>query len=608
MAFSVSPAVTIREVDATSTLSSTASTKAAIAGVFRWGPVGERTLVTDETNLVSRFGIPTDFNAETFFVAADFLAYSNGLYVTRVIEDANTAATSDDVFVAKYPGALGNSLKVSYVTGTSSFKTTIFEANTVTANVEFGTTEIVFDYDPDIPVAVGDIIRLGNTVIGFQNLPVSSITEDIIDANTSTYTINSSTRYSLTADNINELKVERLWGNSGSIGEAPSANTFHLAVIDNDGTITGEAGSILELYQNISTDVSAKTEDGVSNYYGDILENQSSWISKGSAAVDTSVDSSSYDVLTGGTDGNGETGTPISFGAVALGYDLYRNSEVVDIAFILQGRALGGANATGVANYIIQNLCENRKDCMAFVSPSKASVVGIANEYTKLTNVRSFRQSLQNSSYMFVDSGYKYRYDKYNDKYRWVPLNGDMAGLAARVDPWVSPAGYKRGIIKNVVKLAFDPSKEYRDELYPFGINPVFTQSGQGRILLGDRTGFGDNTSAFAHINVRRLFIEVEKTIAAYARTILFDFNDSTTQAKFKNSVEPYLRDIQGRRGITDFRVVVDSRVNTPDVIDSQRFKGHIFIKPARSINFIELSFIATPSGIVFDELIGQNL
>ena len=205
-----------------------------------------------------------------------------------------------------------------------------------------------------------------------------------------------------------------------------------------------------------------------------------------------------------------------------------------------------------------------------------------------------------------MDSGYKYRYDKYNDVYRWVPLNGDIAGLCARIEPWESPAGYKRGIIKNIVKLAFNPNKAQRDELYANDVNPVMSQAGQGTLLFGDKTGLG-RSSAFDRINVRRLFIVVEKAIATVSASFLFDINDEFTQTEFRNTVEPFLRDIKGRRGITDFRVVSDSRVNTPDVIDRNIFRANIFIKPARTINFIELTFIATRTGISFEEIVGQQ-
>jgi phage tail sheath protein FI len=309
--------------------------------------------------------------------------------------------------------------------------------------------------------------------------------------------------------------------------------------------------------------------------------------------------------MTGGT--NGVSETAISFGNTAIAYDQFNNTEQYDIAFILQGKANTGTN---LANYIISNIVESRKDCILFVSPARDLMLSgnnvLASRNAIITNLIAYRNALQSSSYWFMDTGYKYRFDKYNNTFRWVPMNGDMAGLAARVDPWESPAGYKRGIIKNVIKLAFNPNKAERDRLYGSDINSVISQAGQGTLLFGDKTGLG-RSSAFDRLNVRRLFIVVEKAIATVSASLLFDFNDEFTQTEFRNLVDPFLRDIKGKRGITDFRVVSDSRVNTPDVIDRNIFRANIFIKPARTINYIELTFIATRTGISFEELVGQQ-
>jgi phage tail sheath protein FI len=352
--------------------------------------------------------------------------------------------------------------------------------------------------------------------------------------------------------------------------------------------------------------------DGTTNYYVDILANRSSWIKAigtgegdnvPSAALTGSFTSPIYESLSGGADGVGEASIP--FGKIALGYDLYKDPNDVDISALICGKS----TSANLANYLTQNIAESRKDCVVYASPTYANVVAPANPTDKMNNAIAFRNSLTSSSYLVIDTGYKYRYDKYNDIYRWVPLNGDIAGLAARVESWESPAGYKRGVIKNVVKLAFNPNKAQRDQLYGSDVNPVISQVGQGVLLFGDKTALGTATgSAFTRINVRRLFITVEKAIATVAASFLFDFNDEFTQTQFKNLVEPFLRDIQGRRGIIDFRVVSDATVNTPDVIDRNIFRGNIFIKPARSINVIELTFVATRTGVEFDEIVGQPL
>ena len=283
---------------------------------------------------------------------------------------------------------------------------------------------------------------------------------------------------------------------------------------------------------------------------------------------------------------------------------MFANADTVDVALVL-----GGPAESTVAGYLIDNIAESRKDCVVFISPPKAAVVD--NFGNELTDILTYRNTTLNksSSYAVLDSGWKYQYDKYADVYRWVPLNGDIAGLAARTDrerdPWYSPAGLNRGIIKNVIKLAWNPNKTDRDDLYVKGVNPVVSFSGEGTLLYGDKTLLS-RPSAFDRINVRRLFIVLEKAISRAARSSLFEFNDQFTRAQFVSLVEPFLRDVQGRRGITDFRVVCDETNNTGEVIDRNEFVGDIYIKPARSINFITLSFVATRSDVSFSTVIGR--
>ena len=281
---------------------------------------------------------------------------------------------------------------------------------------------------------------------------------------------------------------------------------------------------------------------------------------------------------------------------------MFKASNEIDVSFVLGGKSDDNGN---LGTYLISNIAEYRKDAIAFISPAKSDVVDESKSEAKLANIIAFKNGLPSSSYSVIDSGYKYRYDRYNDVYRYTPLNGDIAGLASRVEPFESPAGFRKGVIKNVVKLAFNPNKAQRDQLYSNEVNPVMAQSGRGVVLFGDKTGLGGN-SAFDSINVRRLFIAVEKAIANAAESFLFELNDEFTQAQFKGIVEPFLRDIQGKRGIVDFRVVSDTTVNTPSVIDSGKFRANIFIKPARSINVIELTFVATRSGVEFEEIVGS--
>jgi len=632
MAFSVSPSVIVREVDASAAVPSVATPPAAVAGVFRWGPVEDPILITSENELTSRFGTPNDNNFETFFVAADYLSYANALYVTRADNGATTAsATTYDAnnvvieaaaFDAKYAGALGNSIDIAYVKGADfedSFATvgTIPEDkitnDTLKQEIDFNTSTVLFEVATDdrvTSVAVGDVIEIGNDSVGYQELVVSTVAErqltdaGIVTSNTALtaayeYDIDFTSNYTLAETNLNLLSMKKKWAYSNIFGKAPDTNNYHIAVIDNDGVISGTADTVLEIFENVSTTNGASLDDGTNNYYVDVIENQSSWVSVANTTHFASQ-TSAYETLVAGTDGTTESATTLS--ALAAAYDTFKNSNEIDVSFILQGKGDDNAN---LANYIVSNIAEDRKDCVAFLSPSREAVVTELKTNAKLTKAIAYRNKVQNSSYTFFDSGYKYRYDKYNDVYRYVPLNGDMAGLASRVEPFESPAGFRKGVIKNVVKLAFNPTKAQRDQLYGSDINPVVSQVGQGIVLFGDKTGLGA-TSAFDRLNVRRLFISVEKAIANAAQNFMFELNDEYTQTQFKNIVEPFLRDIQGRRGIIDFRVISDATVNTPAVIDQNKFRANIFIKPARSINVIELTFVATRSGVEFDEIVGS--
>ena len=421
-----------------------------------------------------------------------------------------------------------------------------------------------------------------------------------------TATVETTTAY--TGIDTGTMYYDRGWGDADQFDSAPtSTSNLHIVVKDKDGEITGTAGTILETYENVSETPGAKKADGSSNFVTDILLNNSNWISLAEDHGDDLNGFQSHRELTGGSDGRDEKA--ISLGNLALGYDTFQDATKVDVSFILQGKARG-QNGYELANYIIDNIAESRRDCVAFVSPHYFGTGGDAgsNEIDTSQEVVDWAASVSASTYAVVDSGYKYQYDKYADAYRWVPLNGDIAGLCARTDdlrdPWFSPAGYNRGSVKNVVKLKINPNKSQRDLLYKNGINPVITQPGQGTVLFGDKT-YAGKTSAFDRINVRRLFIVLEKTIANAAKSTLFEFNDEFTRATFRNLVEPFLRDVQGRRGIYDFKVICDETNNTGQVIDTNSFVGDIYIKPARSINFIQLNFVAVRTGVEFSEVVG---
>ena len=623
MAFSVSPSVIVREIDASAVIPATSTPPAAIAGVFRWGPVNEAILVTSEDDLVARFGKPTDNNYETFFTAADFLSYSNALYVVRAHDAAANSIAESTNFKAKYPGALGNSLEVSYVTP-GDYQEDIADVGDLFGAITFNSNTITFSTETATgiantivnSIAENDVIRIGNDSTGYQELYVSVVGSETTDGANSSVIVSFTNKYTLSELDLADLKVERKWRYSSLFGSASSAGHIHIVVRDKNGTITGSAGTILETFANVSTTVGAKLTDGTANYYKTVLENRSAWISASNTSITAAAPVTEYETLAGGADSLDESS--IGLGALATAYDLFADAKELDISFVLQGKANtvmvnNLPTHANLANYIVSNVVDKRRDCIAFLSPPKEAVVDIAASNSKLNAVIAFRNLVQSSSYWFMDSGYKYRYDKYNDVYRWVPLNGDIAGITSRTESWESPAGYKRGIIKNVIKIAFNPNKTQRDALYGANVNSVMSIAGQGILLFGDKTGQGGVTesgqigaSAFDRINVRRLFITVEKAIANAAEQFLFEFNDEFTRTQFKNLVEPFLRDIQGRRGIIDFRVISDETVNTPNVIDQSMFKANIFIKPARSINVIELTFVATRTGVEFDEIVGQ--
>jgi hypothetical protein len=639
MAFSVSPSVIVREVDASASVPAIATPPAAIAGVFRWGPVGEAVLVSSENELVSRFGTPDDDNYETFFVAADYLSYANALWVARADNGAYTATASDTTnantalhtfgsFDALYPGELGNSLEVAYsrsdnFEGEVAAKTDIPATRITGANSEIlatkqtiafnssNTTFEVLPADKVTNVNVGDIFVIGNDSVGYQELTVATFAEESRDAvgdETANTALITAYSYDLTFDNsyllaetdLNQLSITRKWAYSGLFGgKKPQAGNYHIAVLDEDGLITGTKGAAVEIYSDVSTTVGTKLSSGKTNYYKEVIDQESSWV-KVANTTHFEAQTSEYESLALGS--NGRTESAATLADLAGAYDLFKGANEIDVSFVLGGKSDDAGN---VGTYLISNITEYRKDCVAFISPAKSDVVDESKTEAKLKNVIDFRDSLPTSSYSVIDSGYKYRYDRYNDVYRYTPLNGDIAGLASRVEPFESPAGFRKGVIKNVVKLAFNPNKGQRDQLYSNEVNPVMSQVGQGIVLFGDKTGFGQN-SAFDSLNVRRLFIAVEKAIANAAESFLFELNDEFTQAQFKGIVEPFLRDIQGKRGIVDFRVVSDETVNTPAVIDQGKFRANIFIKPARSINVIELTFVATRSGVEFEEIVGS--
>jgi phage tail sheath protein FI len=631
MAFQVSPGVLVTEKDLTTVIPAVSVSIGAFAGFFKWGPLNDIQLVSTEDQLAKRFGKPDDDTATSFFTAANFLAYGIRLKVVRVADAAarNADSNGDGVriendddyatkagsltasFVARHPGVLGNSLRVSVCTSADAFKTTL--SNTFTGTRSTKTITVSGDLTDQI--VVGSILR--DRATGQQRSVVA------ISAGSTTTTITVDRALDKNISGQLELK----WEFADVCGVAPATSQYaetvggsndelHVVVVDTKGSFSGAAGTILERFVSVSKASDAKKEDASTNYYVDVINNASEYIRVGShvaeasetwgtEAADTDFTDIEADIqahnlpLSGGVDGAVSAGSDERI----AGYDLFKNSDAVDLSFVLLGEA-----TPSTAQYVINNICETRKDCVAFVSPEYADVVD--NRGNETESVKTFREALNvSSSYAVLDSGWKRQYDKYNDKMRWIPLNGDIAGLCARTDdiadPWYSPAGYNRGGIKNVVKLAWSPTKFERDELYVNGINPVITAPGQGTVLFGDKTLLG-RPSAFDRLNVRRLFIVLEKAIASAARFTLFEFNDTFTREQFRNLIEPYLRTVKARRGIYDFKVVCDESNNPAEVIDRNDFVGDIYIKPARSINTIQLNFVAVRTGVEFSEIVGK--
>ena len=634
MGFQISPGVVTTEVDLTTIVPAVSTVNGAFAGQFVWGPADKRVLIDSEVRLVNTFGKPDTNTYVSFFTAANFLAYGNNLKVVRSVgANANNATSSgtglkiinEDVWqntysggagsvgswAARYVGGMGNSLKVSICPSANSWRQNLTSAQSITANVVSGSAIVTLSANAFPYIAAGDVLSVG----ALANTEVVSIA-----ANGLLVTVNTGSLYTATS---NANPVTRSWGWTGYFDGAPgtsdyaatvsgSGDELHVIVIDEDGlfsTGVGGANTVLETYAYISKASDARTGDGSTNYYRDVIFNKSNyiywmdhltggtnWGNTAAGTTFTDVQANDYKSL---SDGKTESATTAT---LETSYDLFANPDEVDVSLLLSG----DANAT-VGTYLIQNIAEVRKDCVVFVSPTQANVVDQAGN--EVDNITSSRNSLPSSSYAVMDSGWKYTFDKYNNLYRYVPLNADIAGLCVRTDttndPWWSPAGFNRGQVKNAIKLAWNPTKTSRDELYKIGVNPVVAFPGEGTILFGDKT-LQTKPSAFDRINVRRLFIVLEKAISRAAKYSLFEFNDEFTRAQFVNMVEPFLRDVQGRRGIYDFRVVCDETNNTGEVIDRNEFIGDIYIKPAKSINFIQLNFVAVRTGVAFDEIVGR--
>ena len=640
MAFQVSPGVLVQERDLTRIIPAVSTSVGAIAVQFSKGPLDEIVTVSSEQELVDTFGKPNSTNFEDWFSAANFLQYSNALRVVRATntgllnatsntsgilikntqdyqDNYSTGSASIGTFAAREAGSYGNNLQVSTCPSATAYSTAaVTTVNDATTAV--GDTTVTLTAGTDINV--GDIVEFSTTAAG-TDYDGYKYRVTVVATNDITFVRADSGQGGLQVALTNGANVKRYWRYYDQVAGAPGTSPYasersgvndeiHVVVVDQDGGISGTAGTILEVFDSASKAADAKSPQGDSNYYVDVIYNKSkyvywmdhnssgsNWGSNASGTTFTAVNVPTLESLSGGSDGS-----TVTVGQRKTAYEKFQDAETVDIGLIIGGTC----SATHIDNLI--TIAENRKDAIAFVSPERADVVNVTSANTQTLNVIDAYSSIRSSSYVMFDSGYKYQYDRYSDVYRYVPLNGDMAGLAARTDliadSWYSPAGFNRGNVRGAVKLAYNPNKTQRDDLYRSRINPVVTFPGQGTVLFGDKTGLSA-PSAFDRINVRRLFITLEKAISTASKFQLFEFNDEFTRANFRNIVEPFLREVQGRRGITDFLVVCDETNNTGDVIDRNEFVAEIYVKPARSINFITLTFRATRTGVSFEEIAG---
>jgi phage tail sheath protein FI len=564
MAFQLSPGVQVTERDLTSVVPAVGTSIGGTAGVFQWGPAEEITTISSENELVSRFGKPSTTNTDyrTWLAAASFLAYTGTLKVVRAI---NTAARNS---TAGVDGAAATGALIKNRTDQDQNFNSGGQADGMWAAKWAG--------------SIGDSLK-----VSFAD-----------SSDYAAWAYKAQFDYAPTAT-------------SYASAAGASVDEMHIIVIDEDGKFTGVPGTILEKFAGVSKASDAKDSVGRTNFYKNVINQRSQYIwwtdhpaltnNWGSLASGVTFDSNhtaaeSTVSLSGGVDGT------ISDADRQAAFDLFANDELVDVNLIFVGDA-----SVVVGNYVINLVSGDggRKDCMVFVSPQPGSVIDNSGQEANdiITDLSGYSNR---SSFAVMDSGYKYMYNRYTDQFVFVPCNGDTAGLCANTDtvadPWFSPAGLNRGAIKNAVRLAYSPNKSDRDTLYKAGVNPIVGFPGSGIVLYGDKTLL-EKPSAFDRINVRRLFIVLEKAIATAAKFQLFEFNDAFTRAQFKNLVEPFLRDVQGRRGIYDFRVVCDGTNNDSQVVDSNQFVADIFIQPAKSINFIQLNFIATRTGVAFEEV-----
>ena len=633
--FSLSPSVDVVEKDMTLIVPAVATSIGGFSGVSAWGPVNVPTTIDSENTLVRVFGEPDISTKRDMLTAAAFLSYANHLKFVRVagadaknsynggasaprIEnfdhyEATVSALSNVKWIGKYPGAKGNSVTVS-IADAGTYAT--WEHRNLFGSA-VSTNKVAAVADTSAEITFSGAVTSAGVAVGML------VTGTGIPANTTVLSVDSATKVTLSAAATATgaavalvfTKFTGMPGTSAYVGSKGGSNDeVHVVVIDKDGFWSGTKGAVLEKFSALSKAYDAKDYAGATSYYVNVINRTSAytWFGGTHDGADwgqisttdfASMSAQGVYPLAGGLDDNDD----IELSARIQGYSQFYKAEEIDVN-MLMAAGLDTSDEQLVLNNLLIDICETRKDCIASVSPPMSAVVN--NRGNELQALITFRGLMNSSSYGVMNSGWKYVYNVYADEYVWIPLSADIGGLCAHTDyvaePWFSPAGLNRGFIKNAVKLAYNPgSKAERDSLYVEGINPVCVIPGEGIVLYGDKT-MQTKPSAFDRINVRRLFIVLEKAIATSAKYMLFELNDAYTRAQFVSMVEPYLRTVKGRRGVTDFRVVCDETNNTAQVIDQNGFVANIMVKPARSINFVELTFTAVGTGVSFEEIVSQ--
>ena len=587
---SLSPAITVREIDLTGTVPNISSTTGAFVGDFRWGPIEEAILVGNESELVNAFGAPNQSGAVDFLSAASFLRYSSSMYVVRAATSA--AYNAIDSAGSEPPSS-------------TTIVKNLDDFNSQKATLEASTSiNFIGKWAGDAANSLKVSICAAVDSSGASDHPLGWDTWD--------YATNFDTPPG-TSPFVADL--------GGSFDEV------HVAIIDSDGTFSGTKGTVLETFEYVSLASDAKTTDGTTNFIRDVINNGSNYVwavGEGAAlegnGSNTPALNTNFRDSAGGVNiasrvaefsmGSGANSATLTPSEVSVGFDLFDDANTITVDFLIAPGMSNQTDQVQVVNYLtgIVAAADGRKDAVVVTSPHRSGIVN-ATPANAVSAAQNLSKSLTKSSYVIMDNNYLKVYDKYNDQYVFIPAASSTAGLMAGTDaaagPWYSPAGQRRGLYYGVTSLAYNATRSQRDDLYKDGINPIVNLPGQGVMLYGDKT-LEARPTAFNRINVRRLFLVVERAIKNAARNVLFEFNDEFTRAEFVNIVEPFLREIQGQRGITDFRVICDETNNTASVIDSNRFVASIFIKPARSINYITLNFVAVRTGVEFEEVVGS--